>query len=154
MIAHMTVHTFRQELWLPASRQVVFSFFSDARNLEAITPPWLNFEIVTPGEIRMHAGALIDYRLRVRRIPLRWQTEITLWEPTRRFIDEQRRGPYRLWRHEHAFVDLDGGTLCCDEVEYSVPGGALVNWLLVRREIEKIFAYRAAALSRRFPPGG
>ncbi len=150
----MTLHTYRQELWLPADRRSVFSFFSDARNLETITPPWLNFEILTPGEIRMQAGALIDYRLRVRRIPLRWQTEITLWEPMQRFVDEQRRGPYRLWRHTHTFSDLDGGTLCRDEVEYAVPGGWFFNWLLVRRDVEAIFAYRTAALGRQFPAGG
>jgi ligand-binding SRPBCC domain-containing protein len=132
----------------------VFSFFADARNLEAITPPWLQFEILTPGEIEMRVGALIDYRLRVHCVPVRWQTEITRWEPGRCFVDEQRRGPYRYWRHTHTFSDLDGGTLCRDEVEYAVPGGRLVNWLLVRRDIEEIFAYRAAALGRRFPPGG
>src|SRR4051812_11093101 len=108
----MTLHTFHRQSWLPADRQAVFSFFGDARNLEAITPPWLEFQILTPGEIRMQAGTLIDYQLRLRRIPVRWQTEITAWEPSRRFVDEQRRGPYRHWRHTHTFSDLDGGTLC------------------------------------------
>lgn len=150
----MTLHTFNQELWLPAARGRVFSFFADARNLEAITPPWLEFQVLTRGEIQMRAGALIDYLLRVHRVPLRWQTEITCWEPGQCFVDEQRRGPYRFWRHTHTFSDLDGGTLCRDQVEYAVPGGRLVNWLLVRRDIEQIFAYRTAALSRQFPPGG
>ena len=150
----MTIHSHRQELWLPADRRTVFSFFANARNLEAITPPWLNFEILTAGEIRMQAGTLIDYRLRVHRVPLRWRSEITVWDPPRRFVDEQRRGPYRHWRHTHLFFDLDGGTLCLDEAEYSVPGGRFINWLLVRRDIEAIFAYRTEALRRHFPPGG
>jgi len=150
----MTTHLFTCENWLPETRAKVFSFFSNARNLQSITPPWLNFEILTPGEIRMHAGAYIDYRLRVRRLPLQWRSEITEWVPMVRFVDVQRRGPYRYWKHTHTFFDLDGGTLCRDEVEYAVPGGRLINWLLVRRDIEKIFSYRAQALPRHFPPGG
>jgi ligand-binding SRPBCC domain-containing protein len=150
----MTTHTFTTELWLPETRARVFSFFADPRNLEAITPPWLSFQILTPGEISMHAGALIDYRLRVRWVPLRWRTEITLWDPPVRFTDVQRKGPYRVWEHTHTFSELDGGTLCRDDVEYAVPGGPLINWLFVCRDIEAIFAYRAAALRRRFPPGG
>lgn len=145
----MTLYTFQHQRWLPTDRLTVFSFFADARNLEAITPPWLNFQILTPGEIHMRPGALIDYRLRVHHIPLRWQTEITRWQPSVCFVDEQRRGPYRLWRHTHTFSDRDGGTLCRDEVQYAVPGGRLVNWL-VRRDLEEIFAYRAAALRRLF----
>ena len=146
----MTTHIYSSELWLPAPRVDVFSFFADAHNLEAITPPWLNFRIVTPGPIQMRVGARIDYRLRVRGFPMRWQSEITGWEPSRRFVDEQRRGPYRRWVHTHAFADQDGGTLCQDRVEYAVPGGRLINWLIVRRDIGKIFAYRTEALARRY----
>jgi ligand-binding SRPBCC domain-containing protein len=150
----MTVHTFHHDLWLPTARHRVFAFFADARNLEAITPPWLKFEILTPGTIQIRAGTRIDHRLRLRRWPISWQTEITVWDPTRCFVDEQRRGPYRHWRHTHTFSDLDGGTLCRDDIEYAVPGGPLINWLFVRRDIEQIFAYRARALSRQYPPGG
>jgi ligand-binding SRPBCC domain-containing protein len=150
----MTLHTFTSELWLPATPPKVFSFFSDARNLEAITPPWLQFRILSPLPVRMHAGARINYRLRIRCIPFTWQTEITAWEPMVRFVDEQRRGPYRRWVHTHTFTEQDGGTLCHDHVEYAVPGGRLVNRLMVYREIKKIFAYRAAMLSRQYPPGG
>lgn len=150
----MTAFTFQTEVWLPAARRDVFAFFADARNLQAITPPWLNFEILTPGQVEMRAGALIDYRLRVRFVSMRWRTEIVVWEPSERFVDVQRRGPYRRWEHTHTFSDLDGGTLCRDQVEYSVPGGRLVNWLVVRRDIEKIFAYRSQAMSRFFPVGG
>jgi ligand-binding SRPBCC domain-containing protein len=146
----MTTHLFETELWLPVPREKVFPFFADARNLETITPPWLNFKILTPGEIPMRAGALIDYRLRIHGFPVRWRTEITGWNPPFSFVDEQRRGPYRLWRHTHTFEEKDGGTLCRDRVEYGVPGGALVNRLFVRRDVEKIFAYRAAALTKFF----
>jgi ligand-binding SRPBCC domain-containing protein len=148
----MTHHTFASELWLPSPRNEVFSFFADASNLERITPPWLKFQILTPGPITMRAGALIDYRLRVHGLPIRWQTEITAWEPPFRFVDEQRRGPYRRWIHTHTFQARDGGTLCTDEVRYAVPGGRLINWLLVRRDVAAIFAYRATVLRAHFGP--
>jgi ligand-binding SRPBCC domain-containing protein len=150
----MTTHLFETELWLPVAREKVFPFFADARNLETITPPWLNFEILTPGEIPMRVGTLIDYRLRVHGLPVRWRTEISGWNPPQSFCDEQLRGPYRLWRHTHTFTAKDGGTLCHDRVEYAVPGGVLVNRLFVRRDVEKIFAYRAGALKKYFANPG
>jgi ligand-binding SRPBCC domain-containing protein len=150
----MTLHTFAAELWLPRAPDEVFSFFADARNLERLTPPWLEFQILTPAPIAMRAGTLIDYRLRVHRVPVRWQTEITAWQPPFRFVDEQRRGPYRQWIHTHTFVARDGGTLCIDDVRYAVPGGRVINWLLVRRDVAAIFAYRATVLRALFgnPP--
>lgn len=153
----MRVHEFHAELWLPRCREAVFPFFADAQNLEAITPPWLRFQIQTPGPIAMRPGALIDYRLRVHSLPLRWQTETTAWEPPGRFLDRQRRGPYRLWEHEHTFEERDGGTVCRDRVRYAVPGGALVHRLFVRRDVEAIFAFRqkrlAELLGRTKTPG-
>lgn len=146
----MTTHVFKTELWLPVPREKVFPFFADARNLEQLTPPWLNFNVLTPGEIPMRAGAIIDYRLRIHGLPVRWQTEITGWNPPFSFCDEQRRGPYHRWSHTHTFVEKSGGTVCRDEVIYAVPGGALVNWLFVRRDVEKIFHYRASALQKYF----
>ena len=98
----------------------------------------------------MGEGALIDYRLRVRGIPMRWRTRIDVWDPPHRFVDEQLRGPYRLWVHEHTFENVDGGTLMRDRVRYAVWGGALVNWLVVRRDVEKIFAYRTKQLDALF----
>ncbi len=100
----------------------VFRFFADARNLEAITPPFLRFKVLTP-DVVMRQGARIDYRLRLRGIPFRWQSEITAWEPNVRFKDEQRRGPYKYWRHVHLFRESAGGTLVEDGVEYEVPCG-------------------------------
>jgi len=144
----MKIRTFQTQLWLPLLPAEVFPFFADARNLEAITPPWLRFEVLTPGPILMRPGALIDYRLKVHGFPLRWQTVISAWEPPGRFVDEQLHGPYRLWRHEHVFVERDGGALCLDRVEYCAPGGWLVDRAFVRREIERIFHYRQSALPR------
>jgi len=142
---------FESELWLARPRVEVFEFFSNAANLETLTPPWLNFHIVTPGPIAMRAGTLIDYRLRIHGIPANWRTRISVWEPPFRFVDEQLRGPYRRWHHEHTFEERDGGTLCRDRVEYDMIGGRLVNWLIVRRDVETIFAYRRRKLEELFP---
>ncbi len=142
----MSTSTYQGEVWLPKPPQQVFEFFADARNLQAITPAWLNFVVLTPGPIEIRRGALIDYRLRVHGIPIRWQTEITAWEPPHRFVDEQRRGPYRLWVHEHRFEARDGGTLASDFVRYAAPGGKLTDWLFVRRDVERIFQFRRQKL--------
>ena len=144
----MQVHEFEAKQRIARPIEEVFAFFADARNLERITPPWLRFAILTPQPIAMAPGALIDYRLRVHGTPMRWRSEITAWEPPHRFMDVQRRGPYRLWEHEHGFEAMDGATLVRDCVRYAVPGGALVNRFLVKRDIESIFAHRRAALER------
>lgn len=138
----MKIHSLDYNLSLPRPIEEVFSFFADARNLEAITPPWLRFRILTPGAIEMAVGTRIRYRLRLRGIPIVWESEITAWEKPVRFVDEQRRGPYRLWRHEHRFAAEDNGTAVADHVDYSVPGGALVHSLFVLPELRKIFDYR------------
>lgn len=136
--------------WLPRPVEEVFPFFADAHNLEELTPPFLGFQVLTPPPITMAPGIRIDYRLRLHGIPIRWQSEITAWEPMRMFVDEQRRGPYRAWVHTHRFTPRDGGTLVEDEVRYDVPGGALVNALFVRNDVARIFAYREAKLRARF----
>ena len=133
--------------WLPAPREEVFRFFADAFKLEILTPPWLEFRVLTPPPITMGAGTIIEYRLKLRGFPVRWRSEITQWEPPAIFVDEQRRGPYRLWRHLHRFEDADGGTLASDHVEYSVPGGFIVRNLLVAPDLERIFAYRQKKLA-------
>ena len=142
----MKIFTLTNELWLPQPPEEVFPFFADASNLERLTPPSLRFRILTPQPIQMAVGALIDYRIRLRAIPMRWQSEITVWEPPHRFADEQRRGPYRLWVHEHTFTSQDGGTLARDVVRYAVFGGAIVQRLFVASELRRIFDYRNAAL--------
>ena len=137
----------RREQRLPGSPEEVFAFFADARNLEALTPPLLHFRVVTPGPIMMGAGALIRYRLRVHGVPVSWLTEITAWDPPHRFVDEQLKGPYALWHHTHTFEPTsDGATLMCDVVRYRVgfgPLGALATRLVVRRDVEAIFDFRA-----------
>jgi ligand-binding SRPBCC domain-containing protein len=138
--------------FVPRARDEIFEFFSDARQLQAITPPWLHFTVLTPAPIHIRTGTLIDYRLRLRGIPLRWQSRISVWEPPLRFVDEQLRGPYRYWRHEHTFEEQSGGTLCRDTVDYDVLGGRLVNWLIVERDIRKIFAFRQQSLSKLLAP--
>ena len=140
--------TMETRLWLPLPIASVFSFFADAENLERLTPPRLRFHILTPRPIAMRVGSRIDYRLRLHGLPFRWQSEITAWDPPRRFVDEQRRGPYKTWIHEHAFTERDGGTEVCDRVRYAVPGGWLIDRLAVRRDVKAIFAYRAITLQK------
>ncbi len=139
-------HVLEVSVWLPVKRGVIFPFFADAANLNLITPPWVNFQILTPLPVEMRQGTLLDYRIRLRGIPVRWRTQITTWEPNERFVDEQLKGPYYLWRHEHTFEDDGEGTLCRDRVTYSHPGGALVHRFLVGPDVAKIFAYRQAKL--------
>ena len=147
----MRVHNLHKELWLPVPPEELFPFFAEARNLEDLTPPFLNFHVITPSPIIMGEGTLIDYKLSLRGIPLRWRTLIRAWQPPFCFIDEQIRGPYRLWIHEHTFEAKDGGTLTRDHVRYAVPFDFLVHDLLVRPDVEKIFAYRTKMLQQRFP---
>lgn len=134
----------RQDFAQPPSK--LFPFFSDARNLEVITPPWLRFEVLTPDPIRMKPGALIDYRLKWHGIPLRWQTEILEWEPPYRFVDSQRRGPYRSWVHEHKLEDYLGGTRMSDTVRYVAWGGIWLTRLFVSTDVARVFAYRRSRL--------
>ena len=129
----------------------VFEFFARAENLERITPPWLSFRVLTPRSVEMGSGTLIDYRLRLHGLPLRWTSRIELWEEKRRFLDEQVRGPYRFWRHLHEFVPVGRGTYVRDRVQYALPLGRLGDLFglrLVRRDLERIFDYRHAAIAR------
>jgi ligand-binding SRPBCC domain-containing protein len=146
----MRVREFEADLWLPQPRADVFGFFSDAANLDLITPPWVNFQMITRLPIEMHVGTLIDYKLRIHGLPVRWRSKITVWEPPVRFVDEQLRGPYQLWIHEHTFAERDGGTLICDRVQYAVPFDCLAYPLLVRGDVKRIFRYRSDTLRRRF----
>ena len=145
-----THYELKATMWLPRPVEEVWPFFSDAANLERLTPPWLKFNIITPQPIKMQVGTLIDYKIKVRGMPLRWRTRIAEWQPPHKFVDEQLRGPYRLWHHTHTFEPVDGGTLATDRVAYRVPGGALVHNLMVKRDIETIFNYRQEQLRALF----
>lgn len=140
-----------QRLELPGEQ--AFAFYADALNLEAITPPWLGFRVVTPGRIEMAAGTRIDYRLKLHGVPLRWRTRIEAWEPPLRFVDVQLSGPYSLWEHTHSFEPHgEMGVEIRDRVRYALPLGplgALAHSLIVRRDLERIFDYRRDAVAAR-----
>jgi ligand-binding SRPBCC domain-containing protein len=141
-------HLLERTQVVPVSLEEAFAFFADARNLERITPPWLRFEIVAAPE-RLGRGALLSYRLRLFGVPIRWRTEIVAWTPPRGFVDVQRRGPYLLWEHAHRLAAVEGGTEIYDHVRYRLFGGpvaALVQRLFVRRWLDAIFDFRAAAV--------
>jgi ligand-binding SRPBCC domain-containing protein len=137
-------------LWLPRPRDEVFAFFSNARNLQRITPAFIGFQVLTPSPVEMRPGATIDYRLRLRGIPLRWRSQITMWDPPVGFADIQLRGPYLEWVHTHHFDEEDGGTMVRDQVRYRLWGPAplarLLNRLLVAPDVCRIFQYRHQAL--------
>ncbi len=146
-------HTLVREQRLPDPPADVFPFFADAANLEAITPPWLGFRIVSPRPVEMRAGTLIEYRLKLHRLPIAWLTRIEEWVPGERFVDAQLNGPYKLWHHTHEFSsDGAGGTLMRDTVRYALPLGPLgeiAHRLVVARDLAAIFDFRAQALTRR-----
>jgi len=133
---------------VPVSIQDAFAFFSQARNLEEITPSWLRFEVLrAPDELRR--GSLLAYRLEPFRIPIHWLTRISTWQPPRSFADEQISGPYPLWEHTHRFSPTDGGTEIYDHVRYRLPGGRFapaVQRTFVGRWLDEIFDYRAEQL--------
>lgn len=141
----------RAEVIVESPIDEVFHFFSSAENLESITPPWLNFRIVTPMPIEMRRGALLDYKIRLHMIPIRWRTEIADWQPPFKFVDQQLKGPYKRWWHEHTFEDLGNGlTLVRDEVHYIPRGGSLLHRLMVKPDLKRIFTYRQQQLAEHF----
>jgi ligand-binding SRPBCC domain-containing protein len=140
----------KKQIWLPQPREKVFGFFANPQNLDRLTPAWLNFAMVRAAPAVVKAGTLLDYRLRLRGIPIRWRSEITVWEPPSRFVDQQVKGPYSLWIHEHLFEEKQGGTLVSDNVQYAVLGGKLVQKLLVAPDLEGIFNYRHRVLEELF----
>jgi hypothetical protein len=153
MPAMSATHRRQRAQLVPRPLDEVFAFFADAGNLEAITPPAVGFEMLTPQPISMHAGTLIEYRIRLFGIPVRWCTRIETFEPLVRFSDVQLRGPYRSWHHLHEFFATAGGTLMVDTVDYALPLGplgTLAHGLFVRRMLDDIFDYRRAQIAERF----
>lgn len=149
----------REELFLCTQdlrrpRAEVFAFFADPSNLQALTPPWLHFEVLTSKPLPRGENAVFEYRLRVRGFPIRWKTLIETYEEGVRFVDRQVSGPYALWHHTHLFEDLgSGGTRIVDRIRYRVglgPFGRIITALWVRKDIERIFDYRKQALAERF----
>jgi ligand-binding SRPBCC domain-containing protein len=126
-----------------------FAFFANAENLNLITPSWLKFAIVSDTPINMHSGTQIEYRLKIHGFPVRWRSEISLWDPPYRFVDTQIKGPYKMWSHMHTLeVCPQGGTIVNDFVKYKVPFGRLTNRLFVARDLLRIFRYRNYATQK------
>jgi ligand-binding SRPBCC domain-containing protein len=145
------IHELQREQLVDAPVDEAFAFFAQARNLERITPAWLRFDVLTAEPITMRTGAVIEYGLRLHGIPLRWTARIEDWQEGRTFVDRQVRGPYRLWHHRHEFESCRDGTMVRDHVHYMLPlwllGGA-AHALIVRRDLERIFDFRCAAVAR------
>lgn len=147
-------HDLRAEVELPLELESVFKFFSKAENLERITPPELNFRILTASPVNMRVGTLIDYRLKLFGVPFSWRTLISEWEPPYAFTDEQIKGPYSLWVHRHTFEATPNGTLIRDHVRYRLPLSPLGDIALpiIKLQLRRIFAHRQASVRQALLP--
>lgn len=145
-------HFLTREILVRADMRKVFEFFSNAQNLELITPKELNFKILSPIPIEMKNGTLIDYRIRLFGISFNWKTLISAWEPERRFVDEQLKGPYSKWIHTHSFETKEDGIMIKDEVRYRLPFFPLgeLMFLAVRHQLNRIFDYRTTRIKEIF----
>ena len=138
-------HTFRAQTKIPGNIEDVFKFFSDAQNLELITPPELSFKITSPIPIKMETGALIEYKIRLFGFSFRWKSIISKWEQNRQFIDEQLKGPYSKWVHTHTFEKNEGIIIINDTVNYRLPFAPFGEIVLplVKMQLKRIFDYRS-----------
>lgn len=139
------VSEFIVKQWLPKPVSEIFPFFQNEKNLEILTPPFLNFKVLGKTTENIESGTLIDYQLQLHGLPIRWRTEILDWTPPHKFVDTQIKGPYSLWHHTHTFEELGGGTLMTDCVQYKVPLGVLGKITaghFVANDVGKIFKYR------------
>ena len=151
MIFSSKTYSLEQEQLIPKPKPVVFSFFSNAFNLQDITPSFLGFSVLTPAPIFIQSGTLIDYKITLFGIPLKWRTRIERFDVNDSFVDTQIKGPYTLWHHTHTFEDTPGGTLMRDTVLYKLPLGFLgtiAHTLFVRRTLQKIFQHRYDTLEK------
>ncbi len=150
------VHRLLREQIIPRPAAELWEFFATPRNLDALTPPDVSFQIIGEIPSRMYAGQLIEYRIGVLPgVRMRWLTEITHVRDFEYFVDEQRIGPYRLWHHEHRFTpSADGRSVTMtDAVSYEVgwgPLGELMHALWIRRQLATIFDYRAKRVQELF----
>ena len=157
MATHSPTHLLEFETKLYGSLTEIFEFFSRAENLNKVTPPDVSFTILTPSPIPTKVGTLIDYRIKLMGIPMYWRTLITDFEPLVRFVDQQLKGPYLLWHHEHTFEDKGDYVLMTDRVHYLSPGGflePLIDRFIVRPQLNKIWAYRDKRFSELFGKKG
>ena len=152
----MRTRTFHREQEIPAAPEEVFDFFADAQNLGLLTPSWMHFKMLAQSYPEIQVGTMFHYQLAWNGLPIRWTTRIEDWRPPASFVDVQLQGPYRFWRHTHIFDASEDGTLMRDKVEYAVPmgflGDILIGWL-VRRDLKRIFDYRARQISAIFKFG-
>ncbi len=151
----MTEHILTRKLTLDLPREQVFEFFANARNLERITPSQLNFHIVTPQPIKLQKGTLIDYKLKLRGLSLKWRTEITEWNPPFSFTDEALKSPYKQWIHRHVFTEIAANkTLIEDEVKYRLPFAPFGDMahFFVRQELNHIFDFRQKTVTEILQP--
>jgi len=149
----MKLHILNKQTLINKPLEEVFSFFSKPGNLNLITPPELGFEILTELPFEMKKGAVIDYVIKLKGIPLKWKTEITKWEPPFLFEDTQLKGPYKIWIHEHSFKETKSGTIMTDIVKYRSPGWIfefILHNLFVKKNVSSIFNYREKVLNEIF----
>ncbi len=146
----MRIFFLEKEIKTDSPLDQVFEFFSNPFNLEKLTPNFLNFKILTPPPIEMKKGLHIDYQINLYGFPIGWKTEITAWDPPYRFVDEQKKGPYRVWIHEHTFEEVNGMVAIRDKVEYAVWGGKLTQKIFVKKNLKKIFDYRQEMIQKIF----
>jgi ligand-binding SRPBCC domain-containing protein len=149
----MQAHSLTFETKLYRSLDEIFDFFSNAENLNTVTPSEVEFSMLTPTPIKMNVGTMINYRIKLMGVPFYWRTHINAWEPPFRFVDEQLKGPYIMWHHEHTFVQKEGYVLMTDKLHYLSPGWflePLINQYFVTPQIKKIWSYRDAQFTKLF----
>jgi len=151
------VHEIHAEQWVNRPLAEVFPFFSDARNLEQLTPAFLNFQVLKTSTPTIREGTLIDYKLSLHGLPMHWQSRIESWEPGRSFVDTQVSGPYQLWHHAHEFEEYRGGTIIRDRVRYRMPLGGIGDTLarpFVQSDLKAIFDFRRQRVRELFVATG
>jgi ligand-binding SRPBCC domain-containing protein len=139
--------------YVPDKVENVFDFFSAAKNLEEITPDFLNFKVKNMSSEFIQKDTIINYKLKIHGFPVYWQTQIIEWEPLKKFIDYQNKGPYSLWHHTHTFTTLQNGTLIEDRIKYQIPGhifGLLFLGYFIRKDVSQIFNYRIKSIQKKF----